>query len=292
MTYTVVIAGLSPLAFDRLRKESENRIAPGGRVVLTPNTGSGVYAKQHGKELIAQAHKIAARLDESKQFTTLLLYTDFQDESTKRLLEDFFPFCLPLAIPPFVSPADASKRIVNEQLNAFTKAVLSASARLRSRSRVVSDFTTVANLTPLLLPHRNFRSDALDRLLRHLYGALANADDPKTLVRDAVKRFFAECPMRYAPGQDQHCFSDGHLYFQSPGRNRHGFFRNNRADDDHSPTCLLNARSRLGGPYDYKFHYDCIPAKGSLRSEYGNCHSTPCAPKSTHVNIAPNDYIV
>lgn len=116
MTYTVVIAGLSALTFDRLRRESVNRIAPGGRAVLIPNMGSGAYTKQHGRDLIAQAHKIAARLDESSQLTTLLLYTNFQDKSTERLLEDFFPFSLPLAISPFFAPANASRRVVNEQL--------------------------------------------------------------------------------------------------------------------------------------------------------------------------------
>jgi len=291
MTYILVIAGLSPLTFDRLRKESENRIAPGGRAILTPNMRSGAYTKQHGEELITQAHKVAARLDESKQLTTLLLYTDFQDESTDRLLEDFFPYSLPLAISPFAAPANASKRVVNEKLNAFAEEVILASTRLRARSRVISEFTTVANLTPLLLPRRNFRSDALDQLLRHLYENLATADDPNELVREAIRRFFTECPRTHAPGQDRHCFSDGQHYFQSPGKDRHGFFRSGHADS-HRSTCLLNARSRLGGVYDYKFHYDCIPTKGGLRSEYDNCHGAPAEPKSTHVNIAPNDYII
>ncbi|UCI08682.1 hypothetical protein [Mesorhizobium sp. B1-1-8] len=291
MTYTLVIAGLDPMAFDRMRRESENRIAPGGRVVLTPNRGVSSYSPEHANGLIAQANRIAAGLNEDERLATLLIYSDFKDETTERLLEGFFPFCLPLGIPPFAPPPDASKRILNEHLNEFAKRVISSAKLLRDRSKIVSDFTTVANLTPLLLPTRNFRSEALQNLLWPLYRDLAIADQPNQTIKSALQTFFAACPKTHAPGQERHCFSDGHHYFQSPGKARHGFFRNTNSDS-HNGACLLNARSRLGGTYDYKFHYDCIPVKGGLKRKYPNCHGAPREPKPTHVNIAPNDYIV
>lgn len=291
MTHTIVIAGLSVPAFDRIRKESESRIAPGGRLVVAPNHDNKRYALRHAEDLLAKAHQIAAKLDENKKFTTLLLYADFGDETTEQLLEKFFPFCLPLAFQPFEAPENASRRVLNEHLNKFAERILSSSRSLRARSREITDFTSVANLTPLLLPVRNFKSKALIKLLRHLYRNLAVTNEPRDLVDNAVRAFFAECPRTRAPGQERHCFSDGHYYFQSPGKARHGYFRNGNSGN-HNRTCLLNARSRVGGSYDYKLHYDCIPTKGKLKATYDNCHGAPTAPKSTHVNIAPNDYIV
>ena len=112
-TYSLVVAGLPPVAFDRLRKESENRIAPGGKLVLTPNRASGSYAKSHADDLISRAHEVAAKLDEAERFATLLIYVDYGDHSTELLLEKFFPFSLPLGIRPMIDPTGQSKRLVN-----------------------------------------------------------------------------------------------------------------------------------------------------------------------------------
>jgi hypothetical protein len=286
-----VIAGLTTPAFDRIRRESENLLAPGGKVVLTPNQAAVGYSQRHADDLIAHAHQIAASIDEVQRFKTLLLYMDFADQSTERLLDRFFPFSLPLGLEPFVSPEDTGKRVRNERLNELATRVVVGSRRLRERSRLISAFTDVANLTPLLLPLRNFRSESLRAMLRTLYRQLASSPNPEELIKTEIRDFFAQCPRTHAGTEVRHCFCDGELYFRSPGKHRHGYFRQSPSGG-HLSSCLLNARSRIGGSYDYRFHYDCEPKKGRLRTAYEDCHGAMTVAKSTHVNIAPNDFII
>lgn len=290
MLHTIIIAGLYTQAFDHIRRISSNRIAPDGNLVMTPNHGNGIYSIEHADDLLKNAVKIAAKIDASQPFSTLLLYTDFKNESTSQFLKRFFPFCLPLAIPPLVL-IDGKKNSRNAQLNEFSEIVLTGAQQLRKRSRLISTFTTVANLTPLLLPIRNFRSEALDQLLRTLFYDLGTTGDVEKSIGDAVSRFTKACPWTHAPDDPQRCFSDGRHYFKSPGRSRHGHFRNDTGAG-HSSECFLNARSRLGGPYSHKLHYDCIPTRGTLLKAYPNCHGHLAAPNARHVNIAPSDFII
>jgi hypothetical protein len=291
VTYSVVVAGLPQIAFDRVRKESDNRIAPGGKVVLLPNRTTNGYSRQHADDLIARAHAVAASVEESRRFTTLLLYVNFHDASTDQLLERFFPFSLPLSIDLPETQGLSSTRALNEQLNLIATRVIEGAQRLRELSRLISDFTGVANLTPLLLPVTNFRVPAFLEMLQGLYQNVGQSKDPKALIEEAVKRFIAKSPRVYPPGESRHCLSDGRLFFRSPGRDRHGYFRL-KAAEAHNPMCLLNARSRIGGSYDYRFHYDCIPTTGRLLASYDNCHGAATLPKERHVNIAPNDFII
>lgn len=291
MNYSLVIAGLATPVFDRLRKESDKRIAPGGKLFVRPNIGFNCYSKQHSCDLIRSLYEHVAALNEDEHTRTLLLYVDFEDTTTALLLEEFFPFSIPMPLSRFVVEDGLSRRVVNERLNIAVDEILTASIRVRELSRIVSGFTNVTNLNPLLLPCRNFRSSSLETLLRSLYLQLANAADPKTMVEGAINKFLSKTSRVQAPGDTRHCFSDGQLYFRSPGKNRHGFLRKN-SYEAHKPSCLLNARSRIGGAYSFTLHYDCIPVRGGLKSEYENCHGCPSPPKEKHVNIAPNDFII
>jgi hypothetical protein len=180
---------------------------------------------------------------------------------------------------------------IRSLLNEFAQHVTDAAIELRGMARIVSEFTNIQNLTPLLLPLRNFQSPTLRSILAELYEKLPQATDRKTFVDSLVKKFITFHPRVFPPGQNRHCFSDGRLFFKSPGRDRHGRFRNATADR-HEMTCLLNARSRIGGHYPFDFHFDCEPVKGGLANYYSNCHAAKTAPcKNTHVNIAPNDFI-
>lgn len=291
LAYAIVIGGLEADAFNRIKQESENRIAPGGKVIIEPNKAIGSYAKNHAASLISKLHTYAKSLHEAEKFSVMLLYVDYEDRTTQNFIDNFFPFALPLSLHKYDLSSQPNKKTRNETLNGIATEVLSGSLRLRERSRLISSFTDIHNLTPVLLPRENFRCSSIETLLRELFCKLAADPDPEKLVRSSVAAFFAQRPRVFAPGQDRHCFCDGQLFFQSPGKHRHGFFRLSGAHN-HSEVCLLNARSRVGGSYDYKFHYDCIPTKGSLKSQYPDCHGEGRAPKSTHVNIAPNDYIV
>lgn len=290
MTHILIVAGLQAQAFDKIRAISANRLAPGGHLVLAPM--SYRYSKQYAYHLIGKAHECAMEIKEDDPLSVQLLYVDYGDDTTTAFLDHFFPFSMPHAIAP-PNLFGATPKQLREILNQLSEEVLAASLSLRQRSRQFSEFTHIANMTPLLLPPGNFQSRQLDALLRMLFSEISKSDDIKTLVRERVHEFLANNPKRVPPtegyGHSQHCFCDGHLYFQSPGRHRHGFFR--RDTPGHDATCLLNARSRIGGTYHHNFHYDCVPVRGGLKGSYDNCHGAASAPKPTHVNIAPNDFI-
>ncbi len=292
MGYSLVVAGLTIGAFDRIRRISENRLAPGGKLILSPIADrQQPYTKRYINGLLEAAHKFTKSANENDAATTLLIYIDYKDQSTNDLLEAFFPFGLPLALDPPDFRDASNKPQINSVLNQFADELAKAAIEIRGLSRIISEFTNIANLTPLLLPLRNFRSERLKSTLQRLYEGLAEADDAKTFIVSTIKSFLAVHPRVRPPDDDRHCFSDGYLYFRSPGKHRHGFFRNVAAANHHV-ACLLNARSRIGGHFPATFHYDCIARNGSLAKTYPNCHDMGCAPsQDTHVNIAPNDFI-
>lgn len=290
MHYSLVIAGLEPAHFDRVKMISGKRLAPKGNLVITPLSKGAGYSEKYVQSLLATVCDYAKTRREDEPLSTMLLYVNRDDASTRGLLESFFPFALPLRlqIPPLRSE---SKRRLNESLNEAAQTVIQASDELRKRVRLISEHTHIHNLTPLLLPLRNFKSKVLVSSLRQLYSQLASSEDPNALIKSTRDVLAKEHPRTQAPGEQRHCFSDGVLYFRSPGRHRHGFFRNVGADI-HRPECLLSARSRLGGSYAHNFHYDCIPHK-TLAKAYDDCHGESRAvTATTHVNIAPNDFII
>jgi len=289
--YSLVIAGLPVPFFDRLRKEAENRIAPGGKLFVTPTAWSNGYDPKHADHLLKQVYEHCLGKPEKDPVVTLLLYVDYGDKSTASLLEKFFPFALPrrLVLPDLEAARNKPER--NKLLNDFAIEIIQASRSVRATSNVISHRTNVRNLNPLLLPVRNFGSDNLTQLLRKIYGEAAHSEDPDKLVGEEIDRFLSKHPWATPPDAKKHALSDGVLYFKSPGNDRHGYLRNSVAKS-HPIDCLLNARSRLGGAYDYCLHYDCTPVKGKLKSAYENCHGHDSPPKKTHVNIAPNDFII
>ena len=57
--------------------------------------------------------------------------------------------------------------------------------------------------------------------------------------------------------------------------------------EGHLATCLINGRTRLGGPLKAGFHYDCEYERRRLDPLYPNCHGTEVPPsKDTHVKIS------
>ena len=291
MKYSIVIAGLPTKLFDRVRQISGNLLAPKGGLIITPVSGNVPYTAKYIEKLLAASYEFARTQDGHDGVATLLIYVDYADQSTKDLLQAFFPFSLPLALDPLDIEQARNRSEEKSMLNGFAKEVEDAAIYLRGLSAIVSDFTSVANLTPLLLPLKNFRSNHLRQMIEALYFGLADSDAPKEMISSAVKRFFGAHPRTHRDNEDRHCFSDGYLYFRSPGKDRHGFFRNG-ADSAHSLACLLNARSRIGGRFPSTFHFDCVAVRGSLASQYLNCHSDHTRPADPiNVNIAPNDFV-
>jgi hypothetical protein len=147
------------------------------------------------------------------------------------------------------------------------------------------------NLSPFLLPLRNFQSEVLRETLFDLYLNLANSNNPSKSLFLAETKLLRVHPKVAVPNTTLRAFTFGNLYFKPPGTSRHGYFRH-QSRLAHPFDCLLLARSRLGSPYSYTLHYDCEPVSGSLSQRYPNCHGHPTEPKKHHVNIAPSDYII
>lgn len=289
--YSLVIAGLSTELFNRLRLVSEEKFAPGGKVFLSPNPWQGAYSPKYIDKLLDSLFEDYSARRTENPIPTLLLYVDYRENSTRQLVEKFFPFGLPLRIDVPDLTNSPNKKTKNELLNGFEKAVVEGSRKLREVSRVIAHHTDKANLNPLLLPLRNFHGRELEALLRTVFENAPYDADVGKLIDRCLKDFNSKHPWVTPDTEAQRAMSDGTLYFKSPGKNRHGFLRNSDAGS-HSRECLLNARSRLGARYSFNLHYDCTPVKGKLKPSYDNCHGHASPPKERHVNIAPNDYII
>lgn len=288
--HVVVLAGLSVEIHDLVRARSAGRFVPHGRLVVKPLSRRVQYSDDYALSIMKEVHHYATSLPEREPLSIIVCYVNSGDAAVELFIKRFFPCALIVSLQPF-RPGHwwNNNNALKAQLNDYVDYLESESRRSIDLSFRVKRFTDIQNLTPLLLPLRNFRSTALRDMLTSLFWNLSINDQPEELISTAVDRFFHSHPRIKAGTDSRHCYSDGMLYFQSPGRHRHGYFRNNSGS--HRLECLLNARSRLGGPYKYDFHYDCEPVKGKLASEYPNCHDAFSRPKPDHVNICPNDYV-
>lgn len=293
MKTVVVLAGLPVLAHDHLRAVSSKRFAPDGYLALKPIKGTFGYPQKQASEYINEICRYMAGLVESEPVSVCLAYVDYGDQSTEAFVQAFFPFAIKRPVAAFLPEdhAHLSRSQRAGKLNEYVDTLVSEVATLRDRAALVRERTNVHNITPLLLPTRNFDSRALAALLNTLYREIGVHPDPRLLLEQELARFHAAHPRVTPPDSQMSCFSDGTLFFKSPGKHRHGFYQHTNKNG-HVSECLLNARSRLGGTYDYKFHYDCTQVKGCLASSYPNCHGGSGQPKPTHVNIAPNDYVI
>ena len=287
MSYVLVVAGASIQTFDLVSKISGSLLAPQGEVVRFPLKGSdAVYTATYVRLLVEATAKCLLRSSEHEPVSVLLLYLNASNGSEQLLLDAFFPMALPLAVD--LLEQSGSGQLIKGKV--IERLIVEGAQKLRQVYPQVSDRTRVSNLSPLLLPLRNFRSDALALMLRELYDELGRHEAPGNLLKEKVDRFKAIHPPTKPPDGSQNCYTDGHLFFKSPGRHRHGFFRNS-GKNVHSDDCILRARSRLGGSIPYTMHYDCTPQR-KLAKAYPNCHCEATPPKDTHVNIGPSDFII
>ena len=229
-------------------------------------------------------------LSEDEKVRCTIAYVDYEGAGTARFIQAFFPFALKRAIRPLIIDENGNASAKRRAVSQYVEYLVAEAQDLRSRAALISEHTHIHNLTPLLLPQANFSSRHYQAIMADLWTHLGTTPNVGTAIRAATNTFLHHHPKAIAPGDEQSCLSDGTLLFRSPGRHRHGYYRH-QAGQGHRSTCLLNARSRLGGSYAHSFHYDCMPVR-SLASSYPNCHGAPVAPKERHVNIAPNDAII
>ncbi len=287
MAYVLVIAGASSGGtFDLVSKISGNALAPNGQVIRCPIKGEdATYTKAYVSLLIEATSKCLLEFPEQEAVSVLLLYLNASNGSENMLLEAFFPMALPLSVRLDDSSAEG-KPVGRKALEAL---IVAGAQRLRKVYPQVSDRTQVGNLSPLLLPIRNFRSDALMFMLTELYSSLATHESPVSLLQQMVNKFKNTHPPTKPAGSPQSCYTDGHLYFKSPGKNRHGFFRNSDMGK-HVNYCVIKARSRLGGAIPYTLHYDCAPIRHLLEF-YPNCHCERISTSREYINIGPSDFV-
>jgi hypothetical protein len=286
----LVIAGLPRIFFDKIKTVSASRITPAGKIIMSPLTAGTSYGRSYVDSLLDQVYTFCLAQKEEVQVSIQLLYADYGDHGTASLLSSFFPFALPCAL---ILPSldGLGRREINSRLNDIEEQVVRCGRRLKDVSIKLTHHTNLPNLNPILLPRRNFQGKELDQMLAAVFKEATAVSDIDTLLKDQVATFIKSHPRVTPPDDRRSALSDGNLYFKSPGKDRHGYFRHAIAHE-HEIQCLLNAKCRVGGAYDYRLHYDCMPVRGKLHKSYDSCHGQHGEPKTDHVNIAPNDYVI
>lgn len=285
----VVIAGLSVELHDRVRMERANAFAPNGQLIVKPLPRDG-FNHSYAQSLIKEAFNYAFDLPESEPISFSMCYVS-NGADVSSFLQNFFPFALVKEIDAIDTSHFMKKQQRNSAVTTYIELLKKEARTLINTAKIVKTKTSTRNLTPLLLPVRNFKSENLQTMLQELFNSLGSSPNPNDLLSKAASEFLRLHPKVTPPDSEQSCFTDGTLHFKSPGKNRHGFYRPKKGDG-HRAECLLNARCRLGGSYSYDFHYDCTPIRGRLSSHYPNCHDAPSSPKERHVNISPNDFVI
>jgi len=95
----IVIAGLSVSGFDELRKESDKRFAPSGKLFARPVTKPG-YPKDAALRYQEKIRDRVLALPETTEISITIAYVDYSDETTKQFIEAFRPFALIRPIEP------------------------------------------------------------------------------------------------------------------------------------------------------------------------------------------------
>ncbi len=216
MPIDIVIAGLSVAGFDELRRESERRLAPSGNLFARPVRKPG-YPKDAALKYQQDMCDRILALPETAQISVTIAYVDYADETTKQFIDAFRPFALVRPIEP-----------LEKHNGAYGEYLVEQALELRSRASRVSEFTNIANVTPFLLPYRNFDSPHNEEMVENLYNSLGVADDIAGLMKTEKNKIAQYHPRVKPPKGQQSCYSDGRLFFKSPGRARHGYFRHTR----------------------------------------------------------------
>jgi hypothetical protein len=287
----IVVAGLSLSEFDRLKALPAKRFSGEGILVTTPMKPEEGYRDRDSKRLLELVAEAVLRDGKDKEVRICLVYKRSGGVNFQKLLDAFFPFALTVGFEDFenwsTEGGHVKKRRGNEYLEYIEKKCLAA----RKMSRIVGGHLNDRVLNPLLMPMRNFAQNDYRKLLKDLSDKLHREPDLNVCLTRFKKEFFDFYPLVRLDGDRKKHSSDGKLIFKSPGGARHGRFRFEAANE-HEQQCLLNAVCRLGASYDRTLHFDCVAAKGSLKILYSNCHEAMIPPKSTHVNIFPNDFIL
>lgn len=294
MQVLTCIAGLPCVVVDEIRSRSAKLFTgnTGNRPIVRPIKSPYGYREGMADGYHQDLAKKIAALNPRDEVAVILVYVAYQDDETQRFVDTFFPFAIHAPLDQF-DPEAGAKSERRAALLAYVDSIEAAIAALMTKMSVVRDTLSGRNFTPLLLPLANFKSDVVRPQITQLFNILGTTADPRTMLELASKTITTAHPIRLrGHGKKKTRFYEDSrgLRFNSPGSNRHGMAQQGGAG--HRPTCLINGRVRLGGPFDSQFHYDCDYARGNVDREFPNCHAKQTAPADPkYVNIAPNDYI-
>lgn len=220
-----------------------------------------------------------------------LIYVNYPDASTQRLIKKFFPsvLCVPVEWKLDARSEYTIHRSANE-LSSYLR--LATNHAKEAIALLKKEVVERDGRTHLLLPVKNFHCDNLASLLEGLQRDMADAKDKNQVLKDAKDALEVTIP-RHQAQYGKRIFSyfvdDRNIEFQPPGRvGRHAFAR--RAVHLHA--CFLSAHRRFGAPYEPAFHYDCTRGAHPLKDTFFGCHepSTKWEGKP-HLNISPNDFV-
>lgn len=282
----VVVAGIPQCIFDAVRKVSQKKFSHTGKFYIKP-VQIQCYPESQATKFQQEIYDCICQVPVTDRIQIALLYVDFGCESSRRFVESFYPFSLVRAINNFDAAGASGQSEFRRRVNDFVEYLVAEANIVRTRLQIISEQTNVHNVTPFLLPVRNFAAEQFHRGMKELWTSLGSCSDAKELVKNAKDSFVRS----YRKSVDGNAlYTDGILYFKSAGRHRHGHLRP-QDYKNHHVSCVLNARCRLGGSYSHSFHFDCTPVQ-KLNKTYPTCHHHEGQPKATHVNIAPNDFVI
>ncbi|MBI1779389.1 MAG: hypothetical protein HYR63_28995 [Proteobacteria bacterium] len=217
MRYVLFLAGFEVEVYQRLSSVSSKKFVPNGHLILKPNLTPFGYLSDEASKFLVDAFEHILPMNEAEPISLLLAYVDFGDQSTRRFVREFFPFCVTMPIEPFEARGTHNRPQWNAALARYVQDVIRASRKLLDVANVVRAHTSGNNLTPLLLPIRNFYDGRLGQLFEELFFRLAVASDPSGELAKSIAAILNAHPWAHPPGEKQRCLSDGVLFFGSSG---------------------------------------------------------------------------
>jgi hypothetical protein len=292
VNFQLGFAGIPPEVYDAVYRERAHICGDNCEFVSEPCTSAAwhSYSQSHANFFLRKfANLVATDHDNLLRDTGFaLLYIAYEEQSTRRLVEQFFPstFCYRVEWHPDWTTPTTVRRSQNDLVQSLRR---STDEVRRALPPLKKEVLERHNRTPLLLPIKNFHSRFLAPEIRGLQEALRAEKDKAGTIRRTVGILEQRCPLQRDGGKYRRFFiDDRNVEFEPPGRVRHAFAR---PQSGHPFSCLLGGRRRLGAPYDRAFHYDCTKGRGNIRELFYGCHEPQVMREAEHLNIAPNDFV-
>lgn len=302
MNFLVICAGVPSEWYDQIYKNRSKIAGSNGLFVGAPlrpaQNGGYRYEVSYVNKLLKRAREHFLEADEARLRDTgiILCYLDHGSNTEGNLNSRFFPFALSKLVASHYVPSQPKKRREQEKNKLIAQLTSDVRKLKKAVGPIKSELQSSANQTPLLLPHRNFQSQHLLECLDGLLCEIVGANDPVAKIEEHVQTFKRFHRMERIGDAVRKCFvNQKNVAFSSPGSATHGFARPNYRKP-HQITCLLNGRTRLGAPYHWSFHYDCVKVRANrarrLSGQFMNCHNEKKSYHGDpHLNIAPNDFV-